>query len=173
MKFTFAVTTAFALLTSVCASAIPSIEERTVPSTVDNLPDADVYCKDSSGNWFTISPNTISESIKKAADLQDRNKIIWQYPSTINDATTLPGWPHGKPRRTVWHYPIAETSHGTAVYDGRNYGDMTRVMYTHKKDSDTATFAGIWTHHGTEGNAYYMCGTGTEWQTGIAPYPLK
>lgn len=63
MKFTFAVTTAFALLTSVCASAIPSIEERTVPSTVDNLPDADVYCKDSSGNCMFQPSNYLQSTM--------------------------------------------------------------------------------------------------------------
>ncbi|KAI1776218.1 hypothetical protein F4818DRAFT_413427 [Hypoxylon cercidicola] len=166
MKLTFAVT-AFTLLTSVWANPIESIDKRVRPSTVNNLPTEDVLCMDNTGQWFSISPQTIEESIKKASDLQDRNQVIWKYPSTINTPTTLPGWPHRQPRRSVWHYPIAETSRGTAVFDGRNYGDMTRVMYTHDKNSSKATYAGIWTHHNTGSNAYRMCATWTEWQTGV------
>lgn len=100
-----------------------------------------------------ISARIIEESIDKAARQQTGS--VAGYPSAITAPQSIPNMPQTSSK--VYHYPIAETSRGIAVYDGRNFADNIRVFYTKGKSS--FTYLGVWTHSGAASGQFVFCGT--------------
>lgn len=105
----------------------------------------------------------MTDSIIAAAKLRDQNQQQDGYPSRIRNPKSLGQGLPSDFSGVLMHYPIAETSSGTAVFDGRNFAENLRVMYQYTVNTQEATFTGIWTHANAASGQYVWCGTMAQW----------
>jgi hypothetical protein len=101
----------------------------------------------------------IEASINQAARTRTGDRD--GYPSKIKYPESLPSLPSGV-KGTIYHYPIAGTSRGTAVWTAREHQNDLRVFYVKGTASGTASgtpweYVGIWTHAGAARGQFLKC----------------
>ncbi|KAI6088354.1 hypothetical protein F4821DRAFT_277319 [Hypoxylon rubiginosum] len=145
------------------SSALPAFEDvKTLETraneikTINGLPSKTIKC----GDKTKYTKTEIQKAIEKGGQLQNEGNQVGpdrdnKYPFAIKDPDSLPGMPDAyKDAKNMQHFPM---KNGKSAYNGARKPKPERVMYTHDKGSDEATYVGLWTHEGASTGQYKQC----------------
>jgi hypothetical protein len=115
----------------------------------------DEYLTNPGSQAITFPHTYVENSVREGIQLRDEGKSAGKYPQYITSPESIPGLEGEKGKTDVDHFPLNHD--GKTVFNGGTPTSDARVFYEHAKDSNTATFLGVWTHAGRKDGKFEQC----------------